>query len=249
MQTDILEKTYSKNFPVGYPQMEPNMTVKPSAILDFLQSMASEHAEKIGFGYSAMSENNHAWFLLKYRIEFVDYPSGIFNIEIITEPRGYRKLFAYRNFSITAGAKLLGKATSMWAIVNTEKGGFVAPQLIDSPYMREIEPQEDDLDFCKISLPQEFSITKDFEIRYEDIDVNEHVNNINYFIWAFETLGYDFRIAHKLKTLDVVYKKEVKYGDAITVKTAFISGDTTVHIVKNSAGEDLCHIQAVWTSI
>ena len=45
--------------------------------------------------------------------------------------------------------------------------------------------------------------------------MNGHVNNTVYVTWAMEALDYDFRIQHKLKTLDIYFKHEVKYGDDI----------------------------------
>jgi medium-chain acyl-[acyl-carrier-protein] hydrolase len=268
MVTDILEKTYIKSFPVGYPQMEPTLAVKPSALFNFLQDMASEHAEKIGFGYAELCAKNQAWFLLKYRMEFDEYPAGIYSLSITTEPRGYRKMFAHRNFAVYANDtadtppvenkpfnrsdipptnRLLGRVSSVWAVIDVKSGGLVSPQTLNSPYMQAFEKCGDDLNYGKIPPITNADVTKDFEIRYEDIDVNGHVNNINYFIWAFETLDFDFRSSHRLKTLDVVFKKEVKYGDLITSQMVFTDANMSVHVIKNSAGEDLCLLQAGWS--
>jgi medium-chain acyl-[acyl-carrier-protein] hydrolase len=223
--------------------MEPAVVLKPSALFNFLQDMASWHAEALGFGYSHIYPD--AWVLLKYRAEFDEYPSGLFSLEITTEPRGYQKLFAYRDFEIYSGQKRLGRVSSLWAIVNDK--GFVSPQTLNNPIMGPLQKRENDLEFAKIPPLKKADAVKNFKIRYEDIDINGHVNNINYIIWAFEALSFDFRSSHRLKTIDVIFKKEVKYGSEIISQAEFKDENTTIHAIKNAeTNEDLCYIQAVW---
>ena len=50
-------------------------------------------------------------------------------------------------------------------------------------------------------------LEKEFEVRYNDLDVNGHANNGNYIVWAFEPLSFEFRSEYKLKTLDMLFKK------------------------------------------
>ena len=90
--------------------MDCGLVLKPSAMLQFLQDLASDNAEALGFGYSYIIKHNLAWFLLKYRIELDEYPKGIYDLTIQTNPRGYNKLFAFRDFTIKHGDKHIGRA-------------------------------------------------------------------------------------------------------------------------------------------
>jgi medium-chain acyl-[acyl-carrier-protein] hydrolase len=213
-----------------------------------LQDLASDNAESLGFGYSYIVKNNLAWFLLKYRLEFEDYPEGIYDLTIKTEPRGYNKIFAFRDFYIKHNDKQIGRATSTWALVdlNTKSMANASEVLADNPYMVLHEKREDDLSYGKIRLPEKFDIEKNFEIRFDDLDVNKHVNNANYIVWAFEPLDFEFRRSHKLKTIDMNFKKEIKYGSGVSVKVK-IDNNITIHELKNSeTGEDLCLVSAEW---
>ena len=105
------KRALKESFSIKYSEMDCNLVLKPAVLLQFLQDLASDNAEQLGFGYSYIIKKNLAWFLLKYRMEFEDYPSKIDNIQIETEPRGYNKLFAFRNFKILNGEKLLGKVS------------------------------------------------------------------------------------------------------------------------------------------
>ena len=48
----MIEKGFVKNIEVKYSEMDYNLTLKPSALLNYLQDFASENAESLNFGYS-----------------------------------------------------------------------------------------------------------------------------------------------------------------------------------------------------
>ena len=70
----------------------------------------------------------------------------------------------------------------------------VSDVLADNEYMIQNIKRENDLEYGKIRLPESFDITKTFEVRYDDLDVNKHVNNANYIVWALEVLNMDLDV-------------------------------------------------------
>ena len=241
---------FEETVKIRYSEMDCDLVLKPGAMLQFLQDLASDNAESLGFGYSYIIKHNLAWFLLKYRLEFEDYPEGIYDLTIKTEPRGYNKMFAYRDFYILHNGKQIGKATSTWTLVDLTKKSMAnaADVLAGNKNMVQHEKKEGDLQYGKIRLPEKFDMQKTFEIRFDDLDVNKHVNNANYIVWAIEPLDFDFRRSHKLKTVDMMFKKEITYGNKVLSEVA-INGNTTTHAVKNAeTDEELCIMNAEWTS-
>lgn len=254
METQTINKIedskyfWAKTYPVAYYEMDFNQTLKPSALLNFLQDMATKNAEILGFGPSFVFANNYAWFLIKYHMEFDQYPCILDEIVIKTEARGYSKIIANRDFEIwTTKNKRLGRIASNWMLIDLEtKRPLNLSKKID--FMPNYEKRETDLTFNKICTPEKTNYEKTFEIRYDDIDINQHVNNANYIVWAFETLPYDFRSKYKLKTLDIVYKKEIAYGNSIVSQVELnIEAKNSSHVVKNATtNEELCLINAFW---
>jgi len=239
---------YEETVKIRYSEMDCDLVLKPGAMLQFLQDLASDNAEQLGFGYSYIIKHNLAWFLLKYRLEFEDYPEGIYDITIRTEPRGYNKIFAYRDFYILHGDKQIGRAASTWALVDldTKSMASAAGVLADNKSMLQYQKRENDLNYGKIILPEKYDAEKLFEVRFDDLDVNKHVNNANYIVWAIEPLDFVFRRSHKLKTVDMMFKKEITYGNKVLSQVA-INGNTTIHAVKNAeTGEELCLASAEW---
>ena len=248
MNTNIDNSSINK-IAVKYSEMDHNLALKPYSLLNFLQDIASENAEKHGFGYSYIVKQNYAWFLIKYRMEFDEYPIGIYDLTLKTKPRGYNKLFAYREFELLHDNNLLGKVFSMWTLVDIETRNpvLIANAILDNPNMLPYQKQESDLSFAKIKLNSEPSLIREFEVRYNDLDVNGHANNGNYIVWAFEPLPFDFKTNNKIKTIDMMFKKEAKYGEKLVVEVSFNDDKTTVHIVKNMHGDEICLVQCSWT--
>jgi medium-chain acyl-[acyl-carrier-protein] hydrolase len=243
----MIQNGYKEKINLKYSEIDQNLAMKPFALLNFLQDIASKNAEDLGFGYSYIHPKNYAWFLIKYRMEFEEYPMDVQELTLKTEPRGYNKLFAFRDFELLNGAKLLGRMHSMWSMVDIESRSMIpVPAAIpESPYMKPFEKRGDDLVFAKIQPISNPVFEKEFEVRYNDLDVNGHANNGNYIVWAFEPLTFEFKNLHRIKNLDMVYKKEAKFGEKL-VSQVEIKDNLTIHRLQNLAGEDLFQLQCEW---
>ena len=235
-----------KDFNIKYSEMNQDLSLKPYSLLNYLQDIASESAENLGFGYSYISQKNLAWFLIKYRMEFNEYPIGVYDLKISTKPRGYNRLFAYRDFEVFNNEKVFGRIFSMWSVVdlNTRTTTLVEPA-INNPNMPAYQKQEDDLVFSKIKPLSSINNQKEFIVRYNDLDVNKHANNGNYITWALETLDYEFLANRKIKTIDMLFKKEAKYGEKI-ISEVEIKDNITTHRLRNLDNEDLCLVECKW---
>lgn len=244
----MIKNGYEEKLNIKYSEIDQNQALKPYSLLNFLQDIASKNAEDLGFGYSYIHPRNYAWFLLKYRMEFEDYPFDIQELTLKTEPRGYNKLFAFRDFELYKSNNLIGRVHSMWSIVDINTRSIVPMTVAipDNPVMKNFEKREDDLSFEKIPSIINPNLTKEFEVRYNDIDVNGHANNGNYIVWAFEPLDFEFKNQHKIKTLDLVYKKESKFGEKIISQIEFSDKNTTIHVLKNSLNEDIFQLKCTW---
>lgn len=249
LNTTLDPKIMEEDLHIRYSDIDFDKSLKPFSLLNFFQDIASDSAEKLGFGYSYIYPKNLIWVLLKYRIEFSEYPTDIGNLTLRTEPRGYNKLFAYRNFELLDNNKVLAKASSMWSLVNFTDKSLVSVESVmsDNRYMGKFIPGENDLKFQKIPTLESTDFQKEFEVRYNDIDVNMHANNGNYIVWALEPLSHEFRTSHKLKNIDMVFKKEAKYGEKIISCTQMADNNTTIHALRHSeTNEDLCLLKCEW---
>jgi len=229
-----------KRYDIKYYELNSKYSLKESMFMLFLQDAATENAEVNGFGYSWCEANNYGWFLLKYRIELNQYPTNKMEyIEIETESRGTSKLFAFRDFTIyTPNNNIIGRATSCWGLIDMKAKTMIPPQKAN-PNFEIFTKREDDLLYNKIILSNEFDFKKNFEVRFDDLDVNQHANNSNYISWALEALPYDFRINHMIKNIDIHIKKDISVGEFVITKAKINNElNQTLHLVKNKETKD-----------
>lgn len=237
-----------------YYEKDLNRYLKPVSMFNFMQDVASTAAESHDFGISYIFSHNLAWFVLKYKLVIYDNINDIEEIEIKTESRGITKLFAVRDFYFYHNGEVFAKASSLWALVDFDTKKMVKPQEVLNGKIPVFEKRVDDLDYDKIPSVDENSeniFKKDFRIRFDDIDVNRHVNNANYLAWALETIDYDFKCSHSAKIIDVYYKKDIAYdGKILSYATVNKDNLTSIHSIRNSnTNEELCSLKICWEKI
>lgn len=241
--------TYESIFPVSISETDCAGRVKPIVILNYMQDIAEKSINKYNKKLSCdeLISNGLGWFLIRYRIEFENNLQNIKELKIQTESRGSQRLNAYRDFEVfdNISSKRILRATTSWLIVNLNSKSVINISQ-EYPELFSYTKREDDLILQKLKTPDTIDFEKLFSVRYDDLDVNKHVNNTTYITWALETLDYNFRNSHTLKNLDIYFKHEAKYGDDILAQVKYNSANsTTEHIIKNAkTGEDLCQLKA-----
>lgn len=246
MKTITNSNTY--NYILSYYEKDLNRNLKLVSIFNFLQDVAAIHAESIGIGESFVFSNNLAWFVLKYRFELYENINDIMSLDIKTESRGLSRLFAHRDFHFYNNDKLFARATSQWALVDLTSKKIIKPQ--DVLHLQNFEKRENDLNFDKIPTLPEITYKKTFQIRFDDIDINKHVNNANYLSWALESLNFDFRNKYIPKIVDIYFKKEYNHEGKIISESFFDEANlTTIHSIKDEATlEELCVLKIEWSN-
>ena len=56
-----------------------------------------------------------------------------------------------------------------------------------------------------------------FKIKYSDIDINRHVNTLNYITWMVNCFSPDEHTSNIIKRFDVNFMNEILYNDSVEV--------------------------------
>ena len=210
-----MDYTLEKEYEIKYYEQNVLGNLKESSLLNFLQDIATISAEKLGFGPTYVFEHNYAWVVLKYHIEIYKELKNLEKLYIKTESRGTTKLYAFRDFELYSQDRtMLASVVSAWALIDMETRR-VLPMQTALNFVKPFEKREDDLDYEKIDALSRIDFQKEFEVRFEDIDVNRHANNCNYIVWALEAMDSEFRLKYRPEVIDIKYKKELKQGDIV----------------------------------
>ena len=245
------QTTLDRVFPVSISEKDCRNMVKPVVIFNYMQDLAANSISTYDKNFSCeeLLSRNQGWFLIRYRIEFDDYNSGIDELKVHTECRGAQKMTTFRDFEVfdnKTGDRIL-RASSSWFIVDMVKKSVVNIEQ-QYPEFLKFEKRANDIELKKLRPIDRVDSEKIFHVRYDDLDINNHVNNTVYIAWALEALDYEFRHSHRLKTIDIYFKHEVSYGEDIVSQVKYDSESlVTGHLIKNAAtNEELCLLRVEW---
>lgn len=203
----LTEKLIEKRVLQAY-QCDRYGYVRPLILMNELQGVADTHAERLGCGRTYLLAHNMAWVVTHYLVDIIEDPREGEELSFITWPSAHDTLRATRDFQIRgADGRLLVRATSQWVLIDMARRRPLV--LYDNlPHWEIIPERAWDAPFVK--FPEfEPAKTHIMKCRFDDIDVNQHINNAVYAVWATESVGYQYRNQHKLKRIELNFKKEI----------------------------------------
>lgn len=208
--------TYQMKMKIPFDMADMNGHIKlPDVILLSLQVSGMQSIELEVSDKTILEDYNLVWIITDYDIEVVRLPRFAEEITIETEALSYNRLFCYRRFTIydEAGQELIHMmATFVLMDRDSRKVHAVEPEIV--------APYQSDFDKKLIRGPKYESLeepfSKDYHVRFYDLDMNGHVNNSKYLDWIFEVMGADFLTHHVPKKINLKYIKEVRPGGVIT---------------------------------
>ncbi len=213
-------------------------------ICNYLQEAASLDAEARGFSKSNFDAagGNVSWVLTRMKVKMMRYPRWEEKIEVVTFPRGGRRIVAWRDFEVrAANGDTLGVATTEWMLIDLATRKVVAiPEVVFSCLDPDLTPVLGDAPFTpRLAWPADAapSAPLAFKAQKSHIDLNGHVNNVHYIEWMLEPLA----AARICGEMEVVFRSETLAGDEVVVTTAEADG-AVWHRVASPAGAD--HILA-----
>ncbi|MCM1294714.1 MAG: thioesterase [Muribaculaceae bacterium] len=210
--------------------------MRPLILMNELQGMGDKHAEQLGVGYEYCEAHGIAWVVTHYLVDIIEMPTEREELQIITWPSVSDSLRATRDFEIRGSdGRLMVRATSQWILIdlNTRRPVRMTEHL---PPFDSLTERAWDRTFDKFP---EFDATKThiMKCRFDDIDVNQHINNAVYAVWATESVGYEYRSQHQLKRIELNFRKEIKPDTPSVEIDVAIDGLTSYHRIRTGDTE------------
>jgi len=196
--------------------VDANDRLKVSTILDYFQDAASNDAERLNFGYSNFVPRGLTWVLSWGKFEFIHYPKFIDEVKIQSWGKKQYKLYSIRDYLMfDSKDEIICRGTSAWLLLDIKSlRPKNLPQLFPEIKMH------DSID-ALIDLPQKITHASEpdsiytTQVRYSDIDLNQHANNAKYIELMLDCFEKEFYKEHTIKSLVVSFSAESKFGDEI----------------------------------
>ena len=188
-----------------------NRTIKPSGVLDILQSVAGEHAEILGIGYEALKEKGYAFVLARIKYDLYKPIHYYQEIMVETTPLVPGRIDFDRDFEIydKETLELIGIATSKWIIIDLNTRKICRSNVFTYPCEQRVEGNYssfDKLAFDDSLLDNEYY----YSVRNNDIDFLGHMNNTRY----ADALILNDSVKH----FEINFINEVKLNEVLNIK-------------------------------
>jgi acyl-ACP thioesterase len=167
-----------------------------------------------------------------------------------TWPSGVRQLFALRDFELTdKDSRPLASAISAWLVIDLQKR---RPIRI-GPFVERLKPidgrhvMNDRLD--KLPALKNRTDESQFVVRYADLDINQHVNNVKFVEWVIESLPAAVFSTRVLSSLEINFLAEAFHEDQILAACTPRNADNTefLHcLTRRQDGRELLRAVTEW---
>lgn len=206
-----------KDFFIGLRDLEKWNKLSNTSLLSYLEDIGGIHSNIAGYGLNDIENVKCSWVLIGWKVKLFSRPKYADTLKIKTWSRKIHKIYAFRDFEIfNQNNERIGIATSKWILVNIETGKISKIEgEIGEKYKPESVKMFEEEDLEKLLIPDNFSKECDFKITKNLIDVNNHVHNIYYLDIAKEVIPEEVFEKNSFNSFEIMYKKEIKYGEVV----------------------------------
>ncbi len=217
---------------VSYSQLDREGKIGISQVVDVMQDACMFHCEEVGRSCMALKEEQRAWLVSAWHIQFHDLPKMAEEYVVSTWPYKMRGVFNYQNVileSTEGGVYACGD--SSWFFYDQANNKPVRIPEKEMAYY-ELEPSFDMEHVSrKLVLPQNLKLTQEIPVSPNYLDTNDHVNNGQYVRLAVNVLPDGFSVGE----LRAEFRNAAHGGDILYVRTADI-GDVFSVVLTDEAG-------------
>lgn len=194
----------------------PNGTASVLALATYFQEAAGRHAADLDVSMQNLLAEGKAWVLARLRMEVDRLPAWEDEIVIETWPSGLDRLYATREFIFRdQNEGELARGTSTWFVIDTERRRPQRPPSVLHDLDLPDRPAPLESDDTDLPAPERADRERTFTVRYHDLDLNRHVNNVRYLEWVLETLPSTVLDERRCEGLVLQFEAETTLADSV----------------------------------
>lgn len=247
--------TYEMDHTIAYYECDRTGAASLSMLVAMIIMASEKQNEELGVDVDQAMKFGGTWVIINYEADFMgDLPHEGAHIKVGTNIQAYNQFFVLRKFWVK-DAKGQTVATFVGTFVYMDLKArklTKIPAEIMKPYQVQAVKR-----VPHVKAPQSLDVSdqwqsKQYQVRYFDIDYNGHVNNARYFDWMLDPLGGEFLMDHHITKMMVKFEHEVRPSAVATSKLYVENGpdDSVVSHHKIFVGAELCtEADFIWQKI
>lgn len=210
---------YSYELSVDVHDLDHNGVARCSSLMRYIQTAAQSQLTENGMSYDELYRQKRAFILSRIKMEFTRPLRAYDRISATSYPCDSRGYSFLRCYSLEAAGETVGRAVSVWALIDTDTHGLI--KVGDFPLGIDTEPTGE-LALSRFILPSEITYAGTYTVNYGDLDQNRHMNNTRYPDMYANFLPLDGRW---IKSISISYQNEAPMGEKLSLYSAHAGGN------------------------
>lgn len=232
----MIEK-FSEEYVIPCYDTDLKQRLRPAAFLNRAQEAANHHADYLGVGYDTLNDTHQAWVMSRMRVIFDRLPMWRQKVRLQSWHKGAAGFMFLRDFVMTdTEGDTLVRATTSWLVIDmntrrlARRGAFAEFATDESKCIPEHVIEEP---AAKVTLPEDAVqvAQKSHKVTYADLDMNNHVNNVMYTVWAMDAVGLEVTEENPLRELEINFNNEIR-PDAEVELTVYRRTESNTYFVE-----------------
>lgn len=223
MEKELLSKVGSYQFEAEPFHCDFTHRLFMGHLGNHMLNAADYHSHDRGYGMSYLNTVNKTWVLSRLAIEMDEMPEQYSKFDVETWVESAMKFFTLRNFAVKGKnadgeEKIYGYGRSVWAMIDTETRQPTDILKIHDGLINEYVETEKPCPIAKpsrVTMTDKATLEREIVARYNDIDVNGHVNSVKYIEHVLDLWPLDWYKSHRLKRFEIAYVAESHEGDTL----------------------------------
>lgn len=222
---------FERSYTVGNRDVGNNNKATNKAMLKYLENIACKHSDEVGYGINTIEQTGVVWILLDWKFNVIERPIYGQTIKVKTWSRKMEKCYAYRDFEVyDENENIIAKATTKWVLLDANTRKILRiPENFAVEYKQETERHVFEEEIDKVRDPENEETSIKLKTRRTDIDINNHVNNLNYLDFAYEILPEEV-YNQDLKNVRITYKHQTEPGETVNISYTKQDGKNIITI-------------------
>jgi acyl-ACP thioesterase len=242
---------YTIPYTVPSSALDVRCAMSTLSLVSLAQDLAAAHYGGGGLSIPHLQQRGYTWVITKQRFVIHEYPLWLDELSVSTWAKPVHGPFCFRDFSYTyapngrhetlnaglgiaaapvgdalkAPASVLS-ATSAWMVLDLATGKPIKP---DASFFGALEFSDDDAlptgsGFPRFVFPDVPDNTPRavFSPTFLDIDINQHVNNLNYLRWALADTPPEVAQGRMVAEIDTYFLAQARFGDTLRAETRLV---------------------------
>lgn len=223
---------YTQIWEIFISQCSTNSKLRYTELSNLFQLTAAKHSDLGGMSFFDMQKKQQAWVSSRMRFEIFDLPQWHEKVSISTWIESLDGIRSVRNLEMHQNGKKMVGASTLWVVMNTQKRRPEPIALSHDHLEKFPEKKATSQDYEKVNLQHDTQVVATHKVKYSDLDVVNHVNNVKYLEWCLDYVERSLLENNQIKALEMNFLRELNDQDVVTIETIRQSDEQLFYIKK-----------------